>query len=390
MRFAHLADSHLGFKQLGLDEREEDLYEVFEKTIDKIIELNVDFVIHSGDLFNSHKPTTNTLLVFQKELLKLNDAGIPFYVIAGNHDSLMRKNFKPPILLFEELGLNIISTNRAYTEKGVLICGIQYIHKTQKKALGKNLEKMSALADKHEKSILVLHQGIDKVLPKGEYELELDEIPKNFNYYALGHIHDNFEQDYGKGKLVYPGSMEMHNSLDAGKELTKGFCLVDLTDDELAVERINIELPRKYFKEEIEYEKFNEQFDALKEKIIQENRKPLLDLKIVGGDFISSDIYEIITESLGDYVLNLRPEFKPDEVLRKEETAEDEKTLDARTLLRKRIDEKYGWDELTNLSIDLLENLSSRNVDDAKILSQEFYDENFAIEEGHVKTEEDN
>ena len=88
MRFAHLADTHLGFKHLGLDEREEDLYETFSKTIDKIIELDVDFVIHSGDLFNSAKPTTNTLLVFQKELFKLNDAGIPFYVIAGNHDSL--------------------------------------------------------------------------------------------------------------------------------------------------------------------------------------------------------------------------------------------------------------------------------------------------------------
>ena len=381
MRFAHMADSHLGYKHLGLDEREEDFYEVFEKTIDKIIELDVDFVIHSGDLFNSAKPTPSTLLVFQKQLFKLNDAGIPFYAIAGNHDSKPRKNFMPPILLFEDLGANIISTNRAYEEKGIFICGVQYSNNTKKKALVKFLEKLSEFSEKHDKSILVLHQGIDKTLPKGEYQLELDEIPKNFNYYAMGHIHDYFEQDYGNGKLVYPGSMEMHNSLDAGKELTKGFCVVDLTDDEPVVEKINVELPRKYFNEKIEYENFDNELNALKEKIMSEERKPLLDLQILGGDFISSDIYDIISESIGDHVLNWRPDFKPDELLRNERNIENNKALDPRTILRNKIDEKYGWDELTALSLDLLENLSAKRVDDAKILSREFYDEEFAAKE---------
>lgn len=381
MRFAHMADSHLGFKHLGLDEREEDLYEVFEKTIDKIIELDVDFVIHSGDLFNSAKPTPSTLLVFQKQLFKLNEAGIPFYAIAGNHDSKPRKNFMPPILLFEDLGANIISTNRAYEEKGIFICGMQYSNSTKKKALVKFLKKLSEFSEKHDKSILVLHQGIDKTLPKGEYELELDEIPKNFNYYAMGHIHDYFEQDYGNGKLVYPGSMEMHNSLDAGKELTKGFCVVDLTDDEPVVEKINVELPRKYFNEKIEYENFDNELNALKEKIMSEERKPLLDLQILGGDFISSDIYDIISESIGDHVLNWRPDFKPDELLRNERNIENNKALDPRTILRNKIDEKYGWDELTALSLDLLESLSAKRVDDAKILSREFYDEEFTAKE---------
>ena len=45
MKFAHLADTHLGYRQYGLFEREKDFYEVFEKVIDKIIEENVDFVV---------------------------------------------------------------------------------------------------------------------------------------------------------------------------------------------------------------------------------------------------------------------------------------------------------------------------------------------------------
>ena len=47
MKFAHLADTHLGYRQFGLLEREKDFYEVFDKIIDRIIEEKVDFVIHS-------------------------------------------------------------------------------------------------------------------------------------------------------------------------------------------------------------------------------------------------------------------------------------------------------------------------------------------------------
>ena len=382
MRFAHLSDSHLGFKQFGLDEREKDFYKVFKKTIDKIIELDVDFVIHSGDLFDSYRPSTNTLLVFQRELIKLTNAGIPFYVIAGNHDSQSRANSMPPILLFEELGLKIISTNRRYEENGVLICGLQHLKKSKRKGLKDYLEKFSDIAEGYEKSILVLHQGIDKVLPEEAYELELNEIPKNFSYYALGHIHDYFEQDYGNGKLVYPGSMEMHNAGDAGKESVKGFCLVDLSGDEPAVERVNIELPRKYFRKKIKYEKFNEELNELAEKLNQEDEKPLLDLQIIGGDFVSSDVYDIIKERIGNSILSFRPDFKPDDILRDEKRIKEGNVLDPRTLLWKKINEKYeNWEALTNLSLDLLENLSSNNLDDGKYLSKEFYKEYYDADE---------
>lgn len=376
MRFVHLSDSHLGFKHLGLDEREQDVYDVFERTIDKIIELDVDFVIHGGDLFDHYRPSTDTLIAFQKQLLKLNDAGIPFYAIAGNHDSLSRSNTKPPIVLFKELGLKVISTNNTYVENDVLICGLQHFTKSKKKALPIFLEKLSDLSKNYHKSILILHQGIDKVLPEGSYELELDQIPKNFNYYAFGHIHDYFEQDYGNGKLVYPGSMEMHNVGDAGKESVKGFCLVDLSDEEPVVERINVELPRKYFNEEIEYENFNEELNKLAEKLKQEDKKPLLDLKINGGDFVSADVYDIIKEAIGDYILSFRPDFKPNDILMDENKIIENRVLDPRTLLRKKINTKYeNWEELTNLSLDLLENLSSNNLDDGKYLSEEFYKE---------------
>jgi exonuclease SbcD len=38
VRIAHVADTHLGFRQYNLDEREQDIYEVMDEIADKILE----------------------------------------------------------------------------------------------------------------------------------------------------------------------------------------------------------------------------------------------------------------------------------------------------------------------------------------------------------------
>ena len=86
IKFAHLSDTHLGYRQYGLEKRESDFYNTFTRVIDDIISENVDFVIHSGDLFETNRPPNNAHFTFQKALKKLNDANIPIYTIAGNHD----------------------------------------------------------------------------------------------------------------------------------------------------------------------------------------------------------------------------------------------------------------------------------------------------------------
>ena len=163
MKFAHLADTHLGYRQYGLIEREKDFYEVFEKVIDKIIEEKVDFVIHSGDLFETARPSPNALLAFQKGLLKLKGAGIPMYAIAGNHDVVMRKGSIPPQVIFKKLGLKVISpiNTNLYAWRRIH-CRIALLSSITSKAFKIKLAELSKKAADHEKSILVLHQGIDK------------------------------------------------------------------------------------------------------------------------------------------------------------------------------------------------------------------------------------
>ncbi|WP_407376129.1 exonuclease SbcCD subunit D [Methanobrevibacter sp.] len=381
MRFAHLADTHLGHRQYGIFEREEDYYEVFERTVDRIIEEKVDFVIHSGDLFDSARPSTNALLAFQRGLLKLNDAGIRVYAIAGNHDSVLRKNVKPPIDIFEEIGLKIIRLGEAFQEDDIFICGVPYVPKSQRDGLLKILEILSKEAQNHEKSILVLHQGLDKTLPADAYELDLDELPENFDYYALGHIHNYFEEDYGKGKLVYPGSMEMYKLNENFEAYGKGFCIVDINET-VTVERIKIDLPRMYFKEVIDFNNFESDLERISEKLSQFEVKPMMDLLVKGGDFDAAEVYEVIQEAIGDKVLNLRPVFKPGKVLEDEDAIDSDRIFDPKTLLHERLQEKYGNAEITSLSLDLLDYLSSKRMDDAKEVANDYYIQHYRLEEG--------
>ena len=381
MRFAHLADTHLGYRQYGLMEREEDFYNVFHKTVDKIIESKVDFVIHSGDLFETNKPSTRTLFEFQKGFFKLNEAGIPVYAIAGNHDSVMKKGSMPPQVLFKELGLKLISPSQpCYLHGGVLICGLPYSPKTQMNYYRENLRMLEKEAENHLKSILVLHQGIDKYFNQS-YELELEHIPKNFDYYALGHLHNYIVDDFGKGKLVYPGSAEIWrtNELPDARKNGKGFCIVNLSQDPPEIERVAIDMPREYIREYIDYGDLNEKLDIIKNHIMKLENKPVLELIVENGDFNSSDVYDIINDALGEYVLTIRPNFKPDDPTSIEIPEGDDETLDPRGLLYQELDERHNSKEINNLAVDLLDNLSKGNEEESKHISDKFYEDFYGL-----------
>ena len=298
MKFAHLADTHLGFRQFGLIEREKDFYEVFGKVIDKIIEEKVDFVIHSGDLFETARPSPNALLEFQKGLLKLKGAGIPMYAIAGNHDEVMRKGSIPPQVIFKKLGLKVISPiNTNYTQGDIFIAGLPYYPSSQNKVLKSKLVELSKKAANYDKSVLVLHQGIDKYFNL-QYELEIGDIPDNFDYYALGHLHNYINDSFGKGRLVYPGSSEVWktNELADYRQNGKGFVVVDFDGQKPIVKRVKVDIPREFIKKTIDYNELEAGIASIKQTIKDFDKKPILDLEIKNVDSDTNFVYDIINE----------------------------------------------------------------------------------------------
>ena len=390
MKFAHLADSHLGYRQYGLLERENDFYDVFDKCVDKIIDEKCDFVIHAGDLFEVAKPTPKALLRFQKAFLRLKEAGIPVYAIAGNHDSVRRKGSVPPQILFKDLGLKLLSPNHPMDSfNGVLICGMPYTPKSNKSTLLEKFKLFKKEADNHIVSILVAHQGIDKYLPFNP-ELEIGDLPDNFDYYAMGHVHNYINDAYGKGRLVYPGSSEIWKASEVGDyaKKGKGFAIVEIGVGEPVVKRMSVDLPRKYIKVEIDYKELDKKLMLIKSDIKSLENKPIIEITVKNGDFDSVEVSEKIMDELGDYSLMIRPSFKPNKVIDEEVSIKDT-SLGARQSLVEVLKEQYKDDDITNFAIELLDSLSIDDLDGAKLISNNFYKSYYATENGFYKEELD-
>ena len=84
MKFAHLADCHIGAWR---DPRLRSLNaKAFESAVDKCIEQEVDFVLISGDLFNTSLPAIDGLKTAVTKLRQLKQKGIAVYIISGSHD----------------------------------------------------------------------------------------------------------------------------------------------------------------------------------------------------------------------------------------------------------------------------------------------------------------
>ena len=381
MKFAHLADTHLGYRQFGLYEREKDFYEVFEKITDKIIEEKVDFVIHSGDLFDNSRPSPLALLTFQKCLIKFKNANIPVYAIAGNHDSVLRKGAIPPQVLFKKFGLKVISPiNTNYMYKDVFIAGLPYYSSSQYKNLKNKLSDLSKKAANHEKSILVLHQGIDKYFNL-QYELEIGDVPDNFTYYAMGHLHNFINDDFGEGKLVYPGSSEVWKTseLEDYRKNGKGFVIVDLDGKKPSIDRIKINIPREFIERTLDYNNLASEIEAIKQTIKDFDKKPILDLT-VNNVTSTSNAHEIITEELDDLALMIRPKFKVPGEESIDLIIDKENALGPIEVLSSRL-EKYDDAEIIKFATELYNLLSKDKSEDAKELMDEFYKEKYPIGE---------
>ncbi len=376
MQFIHMADTHLGYRQYGLSERENDFFEVFNDIIEETVNERPDFVVHSGDLFEYSRPPTRALLTAQKGILRLKNEKIPIYATAGNHDIVMRKNALPPQILYKDFGLKLISPkNPYYIEGDVFIGGAPYASKYNSKDLVDRLENIEKASQDYKKRVLVLHQGIDLYLPY-EYEIKIGDVPKSFNYCAFGHIHERIVDDFGEGKLAYPGSTEVwrSNELEGYKKNGKGFYLVDIGGDQPEIEKINLKLPREFIKESIKYIELQEEINRINNHIETLDKKPILNLTVHGGNFSRSEVYERINKAFSDNCLSVRPKYLPDtpeNTPNPNDMPRD--ALDIKRMIRGSL-EDFKNKEVSELATDLYKEMSEGDYARATDLAKNFYE----------------
>jgi len=383
MKFVHISDNHLGFRQYGLFEREIDYYEVFDDIIEKIIEERPNFVIHSGDLFEFSRPPTKALLTVQKRFFELKNKNIPIYAIAGNHDIIMRKNAIPPQVLYKEFGLNLISLNNPlYIKNDIFIGGMQYASRMQYASkydaefLVEHLNFLENESKKYKKKILVLHQAIDKYLPF-DYELKLADLPESFNYYAMGHIHQRIVDDYGDGKLVYPGTPEIWrmDELEGYKKNGKGFYIVDMGGDIPEVEKVDLKLPREIIRENVKYFELNDKINRIRDYILKLDKKPLMHITIEGGNFERIEVYEKLKNAFNNICLSVRPNYKPESLLDDSNSeSEVDELLDPKEIIRDKL-KVFNNEKISDFAINILNEISDGEFKKAEEIAEEFYEE---------------
>lgn len=386
IKIAHIADTHLGYKQYGLIEREEDFYDTFRNIIDDIIDKQVDYVIHAGDLFENPKPPIKALLVAQESFLKLMQHNIPVYTIAGNHDFMQRKNTITPQKLYENENFHIISfhDNTIPLTENVVLCGLPYISKNYEENIKEILKQMTENIKDYKWKILMLHGSIRKYFDF-EPEFELDTIPTGYDYYAMGHLHGRIMDTFKGGKLSYPGSTEIRNKDELPNywKNGKGYNLITITDNQLSAEYINIKLERDFIDKSIFYPKIDEELEKLekiiKEKLEKNPKKPIVYLTIKEGDFDRTEVSTKINDKLGKLTLTLRIKYEPTDTSTKLLENLDENDLSPEYIIKEKLNE-YGED-ISTLGVSLYKNLSNHEIGEARKISDKYYHERFQNED---------
>lgn len=234
VRFVHAADVHLGSPLEAVGARSDRLqgqlrdatYTAFERIVDLAIDEGVDFLVLAGDVYDQKNRSVRANEFLADQLGRLDDVGIPVYVIYGNHDPL------GDATTYVELPPNVHEFGHeapeavAYPDAGTpaaRIWGQSYRTESERRPMHDGFEP----ADDRIPTIGLLHTGLDpesdRYVPCSAASLtDIDGV----DYWALGHIHQPsvYRQD---PPIVHPGVPQGRHIREAGPG---GCVLVDIDD----------------------------------------------------------------------------------------------------------------------------------------------------------------
>jgi len=228
MKFIHAADVHIDSPMRGLEKYEgapvEELRTAprrsFENIVTLAIETPVDFVIIAGDLFDGPWQDMQTGIWTASQFHRLDQAGIPVFLLQGNHDAESRV----PQAITWPNNVKRFATDLPSSfevdEHNVVLHGQGFAGREAPDDLVPNYP--AAVSNKF--NIGVLHTSLtgdachDRYAPTNEASL----AAKGYDYWALGHIHiRRVVQE--KPLIVFSGNCQGRNIHEAG---AKGCYLV--------------------------------------------------------------------------------------------------------------------------------------------------------------------
>ena len=268
MRLLHLADVHLGMEnygrlhpQRGLNTRVLDFLACLDEAVSYALDQRLDAVIFAGDAYKSREPSPTLQREFASRIHALARAGLPVYLLVGNHDLPGMPGKANSMDIFSTLEVPGVTVCRAPalltldTPSGPLqVAGLPALprgallppdagHLGQEELAAllaqQLLDRVAGLASQVQPGVpalLAAHLSVAgaqvgaeaNLMAGNELLLPLSALARpEFAYVALGHIHKYQVLNPGaQPEAVYSGSIER---VDFGEEADpKGFVVVEL------------------------------------------------------------------------------------------------------------------------------------------------------------------
>jgi exonuclease SbcD len=286
MRILHISDIHIGVENyghaaseaevdalpayfapgvdrtqfVGVSTRLLDFLTTFDWAVDYAITRAVDLVLFSGDAYKNRDPSQTHQREFARRIARLSSAGIPVFLIVGNHDLPHVANRATALEIFPTLAVanvtvgSTLDTTRVETNAGPLqIVALPWIRIGQFMAKEETRDLSLDEITKAVEARLTAHldeeiAGLDPALPAllcahvtvsgakvgsersmmlgNDHVLSLGAVANPaFDYVALGHIHKH-QMLTQNPPVVYPGSIQRIDFSEEHEE--KGFMLIEL------------------------------------------------------------------------------------------------------------------------------------------------------------------
>lgn len=267
MKILHLADIHIGMENYGhidsasgLNTRLIDYLDRFEEALEIGLRERVDLVLIAGDIYKNRAPNPTHQREFARRLRKVLQAGIPAFILVGNHDVSAAAGKAHSVEIFDTLAIdgvtvaNRMRLHRIDTPAGpVQIAAVPWINRQAiltkddyrnlpfsaleaelLRRVGNWLEDLGPQLDPALPAVLAFHGSVANATYGAERSVMLGSdmvLPPSLlaqpgiQYIALGHIHRH-QVVIKHPPAVYSGSIERIDFSEEHED--KGVVIVEL------------------------------------------------------------------------------------------------------------------------------------------------------------------
>lgn len=205
-KILHVSDTHLGKNQYGSKVRSSDYADAFDATVDIAISEDVDAVMHTGDMFDSRTPDTGAVSSAFRTIGRLEDEGIPFLGIVGNHERKWKNQWMDVLETLNNV--HRLDEKPFNVNNEVAVYGFDSIRDSEWDNMEFELEE----CDDDMVVCLCMHELFEEIVPPTKADRSLSHVVDNLNIepdiIPLGDYHAAVDQDVSGVPAFYAGATE--------------------------------------------------------------------------------------------------------------------------------------------------------------------------------------